>query len=77
MRVRVRLLSIFQARFPAFAEFKDLELPERSLVRDILTKIGIPQEMGFTILVNQARADLDRELKQGDRVEILPLLSGG
>jgi len=77
MRVSVRLSSIFQRFCPAFASLREMELQESSHVVDILQKFGIPQGTAMAIMVNHSMADLNTALKEGDEVEILPLVSGG
>jgi len=54
-----------------------MELQEPSHVIDILQKFGIPQGTAMAIMVNHSMADLNTVLKEGDEVEILPLVSGG
>jgi sulfur carrier protein ThiS len=77
MRVSVRLYSVLQRLSPAFADFREIELQEASHVSDILKKVGISQETGFVVLVNHLSVDLNQVLSDGDKVEILPLVSGG
>ncbi len=77
MRVSVRLYSVFQRLCPAFATFKEMELQEASNIRDILKKVGIPQETALVVLVNHSSVDFNQVLSEGDKVEIMPLASGG
>ena len=76
-RVSVRLYSVLQRLCPAFATFKEIEMPEASHICDILKKVGIPQETALVAVVNHSSVDLNHVLSDGDKVEILPLVSGG
>lgn len=77
MRVSLRLYSVLQKSCPAFSDFREIELENGTHITDILIKIGIPMETPVIIFVNKTSVDLKYELKDGDKIEVLPPVSGG
>jgi sulfur carrier protein ThiS len=60
-----------------FGEPVPVELPEGATLRDLLQKMGIPEEQVFTILVNGRHQSLDYIPGEGDRVSLFPPVGGG
>ncbi len=46
-------------------------------VKEILEKLGVPEEEVKNIIVNGRRSDLDHLLADGDRVAFFPAIAGG
>ena len=52
-------------------------LDEESTVLDLIRAIGIPENADKICLVNGEISQSKKKLKNGDRIEILPLFDGG
>lgn len=46
-------------------------------VRDVLAEAGIDPRHVFVVMLNNARADLDTPLADGDRLSLFPPVAGG
>lgn len=66
MRVRVRVLEELEER--------EVELPEGSTVLDLLSALGLE---GVVVIREKRVLGEKEELREGDRVRILPLAIGG
>ncbi len=84
MRVRVRFFSILKDIVGS--ESLELELPDGSRLRDLLSKIYelYPnvekiggEDVGVIALVNGNYGKLDDTLRDGDEVALIPPASGG
>ena len=51
---------------------RTLELPENSLVSDLVDALGLPHQRLKMIMVNHRGATLKRQLHDGDRVGLFP-----
>ena len=74
MLIRVKLVGAFQV-----GRFKEEErdVPEGSSVQDVIELLELPlQILGFA-LINGVHAGFDKQLTEGDKLTILPLLEGG
>lgn len=60
-----------------FAEEQSLEVRAGLTPRGLIKKLGIPHELKMIAFVNGKRADLNAELKDGDQVRLVTLLTGG
>ncbi|MBO8138190.1 MAG: MoaD/ThiS family protein [Desulfotomaculum sp.] len=54
-----------------------VEMPDGTTGRQLLDKLGIPQEQVFSILVNGTHRDRDEVMEDGDRVALFPPVGGG
>lgn len=54
-----------------------LHLKEAETVKDVLEKLGIPENEVKNVIVNGRRRDLDHLLADGDRVALFPPIAGG
>jgi sulfur carrier protein ThiS len=54
-----------------------VELPEGATVRDLLARLGIPEEGPRLLLLNGHDAEASATLRAGDAVDVLPPLVGG
>lgn len=74
MVVKVKLFAMF--REGRFKE-KDMELPERTILRDLVKPLDFPEKPAKILLVNGIAAMEDRQLRDGDVVAIFPMIAGG
>jgi len=74
MQVEVRLFAVFrQGRFNRTA----MDLPEGTLLRDLIRQLEIPEKEVSLPLVNGQYSPLDRVLAAGDIVALFPAVGGG
>ena len=74
MVVKVKLFATFRAG--RFKE-KDMELPEGTVLRDLVKPLDFPEKPAKILLVNGIRATEDSQLNNGDVVAIFPMIAGG
>lgn len=55
----------------------EIYVEEGAKVRDVLKKLGIPEDEIFACTINSENASLDYEVKDGDNVGFYPYLGGG
>jgi molybdopterin converting factor small subunit len=77
MKVRVELQAYLEQYSPNGNDLFDYELPDGARVLDLVTKLGIPGDLASVIIVSDTNADPSHELKEGDRVTLIPPLAGG
>jgi molybdopterin converting factor small subunit len=79
MQVEVKLFATLRDYLPKDSERFSckLEIEAQSQVKDILTKLKIPEEMPKIILVNGVHGKIDQILKEGDVLSIFPPVAGG
>ena len=79
MKVEVRLFATLTLFLPADGRqgVATLEVPERSTVRDVVQRLGIPPDLERVTLVNGGNATPEDTLHPGDIVTVFPPLSGG
>lgn len=77
MKVKVELQAYLEQYSPDGGDVFDYEVPEGSLVRDLVAGLRMPPDLASIIIVGDANADPSQELKEGDRVIIIPPLAGG
>ncbi|MFZ5590565.1 MAG: MoaD/ThiS family protein [Bacillota bacterium] len=79
MRIEVRVFSGLEKYLPgvAFGQAFSVELPEGSTPRDLLSRLGIPEEQVFTVLKNGRHLSWDGILQDGDRIGLFPPVGGG
>lgn len=79
MLLEVRLYSGLEkyADNTAYGQPLAVELPEKATIAMLLTKLGIPEEEVFSVLVNGIHHNLNDQLTDGDRVALFPPVGGG
>ena len=79
MEIEVKLFATLRDYLPkGSSQFScRIEADEKTRIRDILTKLKIPEEMPKIILVNGIHAKKDHSLKEGDVLSIFPPVAGG
>jgi len=79
MLVHVKLfatLARFSGGVPA-GTFFDVEIPEGSVLENLVNQLGIPPEETRIAFVNGVIQSMDWTLKTGDEIGIFPPIGGG
>ncbi len=77
MKVTVEFASVITAIRPELPATAGLDLPEDATVGDALAAMGVPEGLSGIILVNDKVCGPAMSLSDGDRILILPPVSGG
>jgi len=79
MNVDIRLYATLTRFLPMGAKNKSciLDLPEPSVVGDVIKILGLPDKSVKLIFINGVHAALHTALKDGDRVGLFPPVGGG
>jgi len=77
MKVRVELQAYLDQYSPNGDDAFDYEVPDGARVKDLVVKLGMPEELASVIIVGETNADPSHGLKEGDRVILIPPLAGG
>ncbi|GAW91015.1 MoaD/ThiS family protein [Calderihabitans maritimus] len=74
MKVRVKLLGIISFSYPAFREFRTIDVRQGDTIRDLRQRLGLPEACSS---VNGKLVGEDYELKSDDEVLFFSPASGG
>ena len=74
MEVEVRLFAVF--RIGRFKK-RTMDVPDGTLVREVLQELNIPEEQVSLPLVNGRHSKLDQQLAPSDVLSIFPAVGGG
>ncbi len=80
MKIRLRLYADFEEKMPKKVDEDGttvLELPEDTLIRDVLDRFEIPYEDAYVILLNGRHAAKEIPLSEGVELCIFPAVVGG
>jgi molybdopterin converting factor small subunit len=91
MQIEVQLFSILRDLLPPEAERgrATIALAEGATVADLINHLGIDQQLGFephqitkqagwqVMVADKFEQDMDRVLREGDEIKILPPIAGG
>ena len=77
MKVRVELQAYLDQYSPNGQETFDYEVPDGARVKDLVVKLGMPEELASVIIVGETNANPSHALNEGDRVTLIPPLAGG
>lgn len=80
MKIRLRLYASFEEKMPEVTGEDGstiLELPEGTIIRDILDRFEIPYEEAYVILLNGRHAKKEDSLSEGVELCIFPAVVGG
>lgn len=79
MQVEVRVFSGLEKFLPhkRFGEPLTVDIIEGETIRDLLQKLGIPEDQVYTILVDGRHQSLDYTLRQDERISFFPPVGGG
>ncbi|MDP2790719.1 MAG: sulfur carrier protein ThiS [Rectinemataceae bacterium] len=75
MKIRLRLFASLQKWLPNNPI--DHEVSEPKTIREFLREKGIPEEAIAICICNGDKVNADRPLRDGDSLEIFPLIGGG
>lgn len=75
--VTVRLHSILRHRDNQIVDKIELTLPDGSLVQDVLDTLAIDPQLEPLLAIGSDLASADTALRQGDKLAIIPSVSGG
>jgi len=79
MEIKVKLFATLRDYLPKNSDGKScqLEVDEKTTIKQILDQFKIPEEIPKIILVNGIRGSLDQTLKDGDVLSVFPPVAGG
>lgn len=80
MRITVNIYAYLRYYLPEpekIMQEKVWELPEGSVVKNVLERLRLPKEVRVTVLLNNNSVDMKALLREGDIVHILPQMAGG
>ena len=79
MRVRVKLFGIFCDFLPPEAEGSGfwLDFQEEARVKDVLSRLKIPEDLARSIIYNGRVGEESQALQEGDIVAIFSPITGG
>ncbi|MEE9533861.1 MAG: MoaD/ThiS family protein [Acidimicrobiia bacterium] len=77
MRVTVELQAYLAQYSPDGQAVFEYTLPDGATVQTLVRQLSVPEEMASVIVLNGRSADFDDPLQDGDRVILIPPLSGG
>lgn len=75
--IHVKVLGFLRDYFPGKQMPFPAEVPGGATVGEAFDELGLPRNKPRIILVNSARADLDRVLEDGDTLVAMTAVSGG
>ncbi|MBA7510063.1 hypothetical protein ES705_02037 [subsurface metagenome] len=55
----------------------EINIEEGSIVKDLLSKIGIPQNEPLLVIVNESTQGKETPLQEGDTLCLFPIIAGG
>ena len=75
LKVNVKLFASIRK----FSQKDNLEIniEEGSSVKDLLSKIGIPQDEPLLIIINESTRGKETLLREGDTLCLFPIIAGG
>lgn len=79
MRVKVKLFASLAALVPGSVPGcpVDVDLPPGSDVRDLVSRLHLPEDAPRVIFVNGRAESMDRVLRETDEVGMFPPIGGG
>jgi len=76
-RVTLRIPKSFCRYHPVRGEFIKVEMSANETVADLIKKAGLPELEFGIVVVNGERELLSYQPKDGETLELLPIISGG
>ena len=77
MQVTVELQAYLAQYAPGGEAVFQMDLPEGATVQTLVRRLNVPEEMASVIVLNERSGDFEEPLHEGDRVILIPPLSGG
>ncbi len=74
MRIIVKLFANLRDFGP---KYQELDVPDNFTLKELITRLGIPENYPMIRLVNGDFAELEYSLKEGDTVSLFPPIAGG
>lgn len=77
MKIRVEFQSYLDQYSPTGENEFTYDAPEGSTIADLLQKFEVPPEMSAVLVVGESAATPEHVLSEGERVTVIPPVSGG
>jgi molybdopterin synthase sulfur carrier subunit len=79
MKIEVALYATLSKYLPPGAQNRKavIEVRDGSTIRDVLSHLGIPQDLPNILLANGRQALEESALRDGDTLSVFPPLAGG
>ena len=79
MKIEVALYATLSKYLPPGAQNRKavIEVPDGATVREVLSDLGVPQDLSSILLTNGRQASGEAVLKDGDALSVFPPLAGG
>ncbi len=79
MIVLVKLYALLRDHHPGpnRSEPLPVELPDGATAADLVPALQLPEKLVRSVFINNAAAGLDTVLRDGDRINLFPPVSGG
>ncbi len=77
MQVTVELRTYLEQYSPNGRPLFEYTLPEGATVQTLVRQLNVPEELASVIVLNDRLAEFPDPLHEGDRVTLIPPLSGG
>jgi sulfur carrier protein ThiS len=78
MKAEVKLFSRLREHLPPEARGETtIELPEGATIADLLAQLSIDEHVKLLSINGVRETSWDRELRDGDRVHVFPIVVGG
>lgn len=75
MEIEIKLFATLAKYLPENA--KEYPIDDGETIRSLIEKLGIPEKDATLLFINSAKATLDSEINDKDRVGIFPPVGGG
>ena len=77
MKVRVEFQTYLDQYSPNGDNVFTYEMPDGSTIGDMLRRLQVPPELSAVIAVGDEAATIDHEMSEGERITVVPPVSGG
>jgi sulfur carrier protein ThiS len=77
MKVRVEFQAYLDQYSPNGENDFTYEMPDGSTIADMLKKLQVPAELSSVIVVGESAAAPEHVMSDGERITIIPPVSGG
>ena len=77
MQITVELQAYLGQYSPSGDAVFPYTLPDGATVQTLVRQLNVPEELASVIVLNERSGDFEDPLHDGDRVTLIPPLSGG